>query len=188
MARDLSILAAAEELFYERGFDAVGVDDIGERAGITGPAIYRHFSGKAEILAVLFDRAVDELVAATAGTFEDPREELDHLIRAHAAYVIEHWRLASIWAREDRALQEPFRRRHHRRERQYIARWVEVLGRVHPDRSSEDVTSVVWAVTSMLNSIGTWPRAARERKDLADLLTELVESALSALTSPATRG
>jgi AcrR family transcriptional regulator len=182
MARDVSILAAAEELFYERGFDAVGVDDIGERAGITGPAIYRHFSGKAEILAVLFDRAVDELVARTAGTFDDPREELDHLIRAHAAYVVEHWRLASIWAREDRALQEPFRRRHHRRERQYLDRWVDMLGRLYPDRPQDELLTVVWAVTSMLNAVGTWPRAARERKDLANLLSDLVESALAALT------
>src|SRR4051794_17790158 len=180
-SRDLAILAAAEDLFYERGFDGVGVDDIGERAGITGPAIYRHFSGKAEILAVLFDRAVDELVARTAGDFDDPRAELDHLIRAHAAYVVEHWRLASIWAREDRALQEPFRRRHHRRERQYIDRWVDTLHRIHPDRTGDELLSVVWAVTSMLNTVGTWPRAARERKGLVELLTDLVESALEAL-------
>jgi AcrR family transcriptional regulator len=180
MARDVSILAAAEELFYERGFDAVGVDDIGERAGITGPAIYRHFSGKAEILAVLFDRAVDELMAATAGGSEDPREELEHIIRGHTAYVVEHWRLASIWAREDRALAEPFRRRHRRRELQYIDRWVDALSRVHPDRSAQEITTTVWAVTSMLNAVGTWPRAARQG-DLTGLLTELVHGALASL-------
>jgi AcrR family transcriptional regulator len=51
--RAKKILEAAVELFYERGFAAVGVDDIGERAGVAGPAIYRHFRGKDEILATL---------------------------------------------------------------------------------------------------------------------------------------
>ena len=51
MGRGNQILEAAEELFYERGFDGVGVDAIAEKAGITGGGIYRHFSGKGEILA-----------------------------------------------------------------------------------------------------------------------------------------
>ena len=41
------------ELFHERGYHATGMDDIGAEAGISGPAIYRHFKGKEEILEVL---------------------------------------------------------------------------------------------------------------------------------------
>ncbi len=37
------ILKAAKDLFYERSFAAVGVDEIGQRAGVTGPMIYSHF-------------------------------------------------------------------------------------------------------------------------------------------------
>ena len=47
------ILAAAVKLFHERGYHATGMDDIGAEAGISGPAIYRHFKGKEEILEVL---------------------------------------------------------------------------------------------------------------------------------------
>ncbi|MCW3040419.1 MAG: TetR/AcrR family transcriptional regulator, partial [Solirubrobacterales bacterium] len=52
--RGSKILAAALRLFHERGFHAVSVDEIGEAAGATGAAIYRHFTGKEEILATLF--------------------------------------------------------------------------------------------------------------------------------------
>lgn len=62
MERDERILEAAEMLFFERGFDGVGVDEIGQAAGVSGSAIYRHFQGKNEILATLFDRAIDALL------------------------------------------------------------------------------------------------------------------------------
>jgi AcrR family transcriptional regulator len=63
MARDRDILRVAERLFYERGYGAVGVDLIGAEAGVTGPAIYSHFRGKADILAALFDEAMDRMLA-----------------------------------------------------------------------------------------------------------------------------
>src|SRR5690349_6588366 len=46
VARDEVILDAAEKLFFERGFNGVGVDEIGQVAGVTGSAIYRHFDSK----------------------------------------------------------------------------------------------------------------------------------------------
>lgn len=47
------ILEAALDMFSERGYDAVGVDEIAEAIGYTGPSIYRHFKGKEEILNTL---------------------------------------------------------------------------------------------------------------------------------------
>jgi AcrR family transcriptional regulator len=180
--RDRKILEAAQRLFYERGFDAVGIDEVGEAAGITGPAIYRHFSGKDEILGTLFDEAVDALLVAVGDEqFDDPGEELAFLARAHAQFVLDHQVLATILIRDDRSLAEPFRRRHHRRERPYIERWISCLGRLYPNRSSDEVTSATFAVLQMLNSPGTWPKGARRTENLADLLAGMVLGALSAL-------
>ena len=44
--RRSQLLAAAEQLIAERGFLAVRLEDIGAAAGVSGPAIYRHFTGK----------------------------------------------------------------------------------------------------------------------------------------------
>jgi AcrR family transcriptional regulator len=53
LTRERQILDAAAALFYEKGFHGVGVDEIGQRVGISGPALYRHFKGKDQILAAL---------------------------------------------------------------------------------------------------------------------------------------
>ena len=46
-----AILAAAEELFLERGLDGVAMDEVAERAGVSKATIYRWWSSK-EVLAV----------------------------------------------------------------------------------------------------------------------------------------
>jgi AcrR family transcriptional regulator len=180
--RDRKILLAAQRLFHERGFDAVGMDEVGETAGITGPAIYRHFSGKDELLGTLFDEAVSALLIRVGDQeFDDPWEELAFLAKAHAEFVHEHQELASILIRDDRSLAEPFQRRHHRRERPYIERWIAVLGRCFPDRTEEERTTATFAILNMLNSTGTWPRSARRTEGVPDLLADMAYGAAMAL-------
>lgn len=48
-----AILAAASELFAERGIDASSLDEIAKRAGFTKGAIYSHFSSKNELIVAL---------------------------------------------------------------------------------------------------------------------------------------
>ena len=186
--RDRKILLAAQRLFHERGFDAVGMDEVGEAAGITGPAIYRHFSGKDELLGTLFDEAVSALLVRVGDEeFDDPLEELKFLARAHAEFAYEHQELAAILIREQRSLAEPFQRRHHRRERPYIERWIAVLGRCFPDATEEQRTSATSAILTMVNSIGTWPRGAQRTKGLAGLVADMADGAATALAASAQR-
>lgn len=51
-----TILLAAAQLFTQLGFDAVGIDHIMQRAGMTRGAFYAHFKSKSELYAeaVLF--------------------------------------------------------------------------------------------------------------------------------------
>jgi AcrR family transcriptional regulator len=65
--RRRAIVAAAAELFAQRGYPAVGMDDIGAAAGVTGPAIYRHFDSKAAVLAAVFDGIIDAVDAPEDG-------------------------------------------------------------------------------------------------------------------------
>lgn len=41
--RRRALLDAAARLFAERGFDRVSIEDLGSAAGVSGPAVYRHF-------------------------------------------------------------------------------------------------------------------------------------------------
>lgn len=81
MSRDTEILDAAPRLFYAKGYEAVGVDEIGAEVGIAGPSIYTHFRSKAEILAALFDESMNRMLDLAGSPREDPRQELEHLVR-----------------------------------------------------------------------------------------------------------
>ena len=47
------ILATALDLFYTRGYDAVGVQEIAERSGVTKPTLYYYFKSKYGLLEQL---------------------------------------------------------------------------------------------------------------------------------------
>lgn len=177
--RDRQILDAAKRLFYERGFDAVGVDQIGEAAGVTGPAIYRHFRSKDEILATLFDAAMDQLLMLTGTPLDDPVADLRQLARGHAEFALSDRALVSIYAREERALTADHRRRLHRRERQYVERWTSALGRAAPTRPPEQAEAMAFALIGMLLSVAHWPRGVLETDGLTELMVDLVERVIA---------
>lgn len=50
------LLDAAEELFYTRGIQTVGIDDIRDRAGVSLKRLYQCFSSKEELLLAVLGR------------------------------------------------------------------------------------------------------------------------------------
>lgn len=57
------ILATADELFYERGFRAVGVDLIVARAGVAKTTMYKHFPSKDALIVAYLERAGERFLA-----------------------------------------------------------------------------------------------------------------------------
>jgi AcrR family transcriptional regulator len=57
-ARD-RVLAAADQLFYERGIHAVGVNEIVRRAGVAKTSMYLHFDSKDLLVASYLQGRVD---------------------------------------------------------------------------------------------------------------------------------
>ena len=74
-AGSCALLAAAARLFARRGFDGVSLEDLGSAAGVSGPAVYRHFPGKQAVLAALLvevsQRLADGGRDVVAGAGED---------------------------------------------------------------------------------------------------------------------
>jgi len=75
-----ALIAAARELFAERGYAAVGTQEIVQRAGVTRGALYHHFKdGKEELFRAVLVELSAELVrhvVALASAADDPFEEL----------------------------------------------------------------------------------------------------------------
>lgn len=177
--RDRVILDAAKGLFADRGFEAVGVDEIGAAAGMTGPAIYRHFRSKDEILATLFDEAMDRLLSLIGTPLEDPRDDLRNLARGHAEFALSDRALLSIYAREERALTNDHRRRLVRRQRAYVARWTAALSECMPTRSQAQIEAAAYALIGMLLSTSHWPRGLITVNGAIDLMVDLVDHAVT---------
>ncbi|MEJ3651844.1 TetR/AcrR family transcriptional regulator [Actinomycetes bacterium KLBMP 9759] len=59
--RRTKILDAAEAIIAERGFDALAMQEVAERAGIGKGAIYREFASKTELVNDLLARSGDRL-------------------------------------------------------------------------------------------------------------------------------
>jgi AcrR family transcriptional regulator len=173
--RDQAILEAALALFHERGYAAVGVDEIGARAGVSGPAIYRHFTGKDEVLGTLVDQAMDRLLSLTEGAGTD----LERLVAAHVRFAVTHRALLAVYTQEMRSLREADRRRTRRRQRQYVERWVDALGRREPAAPRAERLAAAHAAIGLIQSSIHWPRELLSAPGLEDRIARLELAALT---------
>ena len=56
------LLIAASEVFVDRGYHAAGMDEIADRAGVSKPVLYQHFSSKVELYLAVLQRHVENMV------------------------------------------------------------------------------------------------------------------------------
>jgi AcrR family transcriptional regulator len=74
-----ALIAAARSLFAERGFAAVGIEEIVRAARMTRGALYHHFDSKEDLFRAVYERVEQELVehiAADAMSTSDPLDAL----------------------------------------------------------------------------------------------------------------
>ena len=76
------ILNVAADLFADRGFAAVSMQDIGEGTGITGGAIYRHFPSKDALLQALVLDIISLWERIAEHTSEDAIARGENMLRA----------------------------------------------------------------------------------------------------------
>jgi AcrR family transcriptional regulator len=175
------ILAAAVKLFHERGYHGTGMDDIGAEAGISGPAIYRHFKGKEEILEILLldaaRSALDEareVVAAAAS----PRKALEALVELYIGVIAANPALAFVGMYERRTLSSETRATMDRYERLHLEEWLHALVQLRPELSDAEARTMIRAVHG-LGVAAIVYRSGMERRALVDLVTGMTMKALT---------
>lgn len=83
------LLDAARTLFAERGYAAVGTEEIVRAAGVTRGALYHQFPDKAELLAALIseiDAEVSQQIATSA--LSGATNQLDALMAGAEAFLV----------------------------------------------------------------------------------------------------
>lgn len=61
-----ALVQAARALFAERGYAAVGTEEIVRAAGVTRGALYHHFDGKSGLLEAVYEQMESEIAARLA--------------------------------------------------------------------------------------------------------------------------
>ncbi|UUO03381.1 TetR/AcrR family transcriptional regulator [Mycolicibacterium novocastrense] len=153
--RRSQLIAAAERLVAERGYLAVRLEDIGAAAGVSGPAIYRHFPNKEALLVELLVGISTRLLAgatevvARAG---DPASALDGLIDFHLDFALGESDLIRIQDRDFANLPPAAKRQVRRAQRQYVEIWVDALRRLDDSLAEPDARLMAHATFGLLNS------------------------------------
>lgn len=177
-----AILAAALELFRVRGFHAVGIDEIGQTAGITGPGVYRHFPSKDSVLVALFDRISGQMLdgARKIGTeAASPGRTLERLVDLHVAFAVEERSLLSVWVQDWRSLPAADRGRIAGRQIEYMGEWVRALAGLHPSLSQAELETVAFGAVGTVNSVA-FHDSGLPREALDPLLRKLALAVLGA--------
>jgi AcrR family transcriptional regulator len=179
-SRREEILARAAELFAERGFHGTSVHDVGAACGISGPALYRHFSSKdamlAEMLVSISERLLEvgrRRVAAASGA----SAALSALIGWHADFALDNRALIVVQDRDWASLPAEARERVRRLQTSYVGLWVDQIRLVWPALTARQAEAAAHAVFGLLNST---PHSARiPRRGMRRMLVGMAAAALA---------
>ena len=174
--RKARIALAGAELFCERGYHGVSVDEIAAAVGISGPAVYRHFPNKYAILVHATREVVGALLAAT----EEPAASdadglLDELLRALAEVTVSRRRVAGLYQWEGRYLTPEHRQEFAASMATLIGRVAAPLRELRPELTAAQADLLVNAALSAFGSVTTYRTAGA---DTEHLLTRVARTLL----------
>jgi AcrR family transcriptional regulator len=177
------IVAAAERLVAERGYLAVRLEDIGAAAGVSGPAIYRHFANKEALLVEILVGISTRLLDGARGVVEqtaDPVRTIEALIDFHLDFALGESDLIRIQDRDLGHLPASARRQVRRAQRQYVEIWVEALRRRDPTLADDDARLMAHASFGLINSTPHSVRTTTPPPSSRHMLRAMTVAALSA--------
>ncbi|WP_019809116.1 TetR/AcrR family transcriptional regulator [Saccharomonospora halophila] len=187
--RRAQLAAVASELFRERGYHGVGINDIAAAAGVTGPALYRHFTDKQAVLAHVLLTGLREMETATGDALEGADtatpQRIRDLLERLAARSVERRDVAALWRWEGRHLDDRTQREIRSRSTAMLTAWSKVLMRRRPELAADDAELLCWAALSVFGSVSVHHTSLPKRR-FTELLTTLALRVLHAdLPAPA---
>lgn len=175
------LLASAARLFAERGFDRVSMEDLGAAAGVSGPAVYRHFASKQAVLAALLVEVSESLHNGGHEVVQAARDDEDalrSLIRFHVDFALANPHVIRVQDRDLDSLADADRHAVRTLQRGYVELWVSVLARLRPAIDPAELRIRSHATFGLINST---PHSARPSPTTAvrALLEQMAWAALT---------
>lgn len=150
------LLDSAATLFAQRGFNGVSIEDLGAAAGVSGPAVYRHFSGKQALLGALLVGVSEALLSGGREVVDAKKHNTDGALQAliafHVDFALRQPDVIRVQDRDFDSLSKEDRAAVRSLQRAYVELWVAVLGKLHPEREAPQCRLQVHAVFGLINS------------------------------------
>ena len=143
------ILAAAAEQFRASGYHNVGVTEIADSVGITGPALYRHFRGKQDLLLATIRSAIDEIADSLEGV-----TSLDEALLVLGSRSIERRAIGVLWQREVVHLPDDTQAELRARSVHAVEPMRAAIAQARPDLGASEHDLLLWAALAVLASPG----------------------------------
>jgi AcrR family transcriptional regulator len=172
---------AALHLFFERGYKATTMREIGEASGLTAGALYNHFPSKEQLLYTISKRVHDildrELTKAVLSAGDDPKAQLRAYVHQHALLHTQLREEAGVANQEIYSLPDAEQGEIVESRRRLRGLLVDILKR-GVDQGVFDVPNVSVvsnSILTMLIRIADWfrPDGPLSAQDVSDLHAEL---------------
>lgn len=184
--RRLALLSAAAGLFAENGFTRVSLEDLGAAAGVSGPAVYRHFPGKQAVLGELLLSVSRDLLEGglrVVSESDDPRTALKGLIQFQVDFALSNPDVIRVQDRDFGSLSDADQAEVRSLQRSYVETWVDVLARIHTDADVPGLRVRAHAAFGLINSTPHSVRHHGRKIAVKSARPILEQMALAALTS-----
>jgi AcrR family transcriptional regulator len=187
--RRKALLTAAAALFAADGFNRVSLEDLGAAAGVSGPAVYRHFAGKQAVLGALLLSVSQDLLEGgrtVAEGSDGAAAALAGLVEFHVDFALSNPDVIRVQDQDFSNLDDDDEAEVRTLQRNYVELWVEVLAGLHPDTDPAELRMRAHATFGLINSTPHSVRNHGRRMALKRARPLLESMALAALTAPAT--
>ena len=184
--RRLALLSAAAGLFAENGFTRVSLEDLGAAAGVSGPAVYRHFPGKQAVLGELLLSVSRDLLDGglrVIAEAENPMDALKGLIQFQVDFALSNPDVIRVQDRDFGSLSSTDQAEVRSLQRAYVETWVDVLARIHSDTDVAGLRVRAHAAFGLINSTPHSVRHHGRKIAVKSARPILEQMALAALTA-----
>lgn len=179
------VLAAAEKLFSERGYEATSVRDIAEALNLRPGSLYSHIEAKEELLWEILQASADRFFAAVepiAASKLVTLEKLRKAIAAHVKVITDSVASAAVYTTEWRHLADSKRRQFAERRDAYERMFRDMVHDAVREGTFGDMDEkfATLLILSTMNWVYQWyrPNGPMTPEEISRKITELLFNGL----------
>lgn len=184
MSRREKLLWTASRMFLSKGYSATSVDEIAEAAGTSGPALYRLFDSKQDLLDQIClagmevrQRGQSEAICKN---YTNPHDTLRDFVRMRVQFALGPWGYqVPITLAEYRHLSPAAAKKMDAASQIGATEWFRYLVQIRPEESTTDLLATIYTVLMEITYAALHLEDAGVKSDVAPMLERLAMASLT---------